>query len=142
LLCSLPLAACHSHTLGIVQICLGINLFWYKFYSACPDMPNRINSIRRYSRSILCLFMYKFRYKLFIAILVTSQYVFTSESYFTFNSNNLLLSIEESYKNEYFSIISLVTTCTIQMIFLYIFPFLFPNFWRNFSLLVIHFHDA
>jgi hypothetical protein len=37
-----------SDTVGIVQIRLGINLFWYKFYLACPDMPNRIYSIRIY----------------------------------------------------------------------------------------------
>jgi hypothetical protein len=35
----LPLVAWCLHTIGIVQIHLGINLFWYKFYSACPDMP-------------------------------------------------------------------------------------------------------
>ncbi len=45
-LCSSPLVAWCLHTVGIVQICLGINLFWYKFYSAYPDMPNRIYSIR------------------------------------------------------------------------------------------------
>jgi hypothetical protein len=49
---------CHAlvvwrlHTLLIIQICFGINLFWSKFYSACPDMPNRIYSIRIYSRFI------------------------------------------------------------------------------------------
>jgi hypothetical protein len=70
-LCSLPLVAWRLHTVGNVQIHLGINLFWYKFYLACPDMPNRIYSICRYSWFILCLFVYKFRYKLFITILVT-----------------------------------------------------------------------
>jgi hypothetical protein len=39
---------CHAlvvwrlHTVRIIQIYLGINLFWSKFYSACLDMPNRI----------------------------------------------------------------------------------------------------
>jgi hypothetical protein len=72
-LCSSPLVAWHLHTVGIVQICLGINLFWYKFYSACLDMPNRIYSIRIYSGFILCLFWYKIGYKLFIPILVVTQ---------------------------------------------------------------------
>jgi hypothetical protein len=36
------------NTVGILQIHLEINLFWYKFYSACPDMPNRIYFIRTY----------------------------------------------------------------------------------------------
>jgi hypothetical protein len=45
----------------------------YKFYSACPDMLNRIYSIRTCSRFILCLFWYKFRYKPFIPILEVTQ---------------------------------------------------------------------
>ncbi len=72
-LCSLPLVAWRLHTVGIVQIRLGINLFWYKFYLACPDMPNRIYSICTYSRFILCLFWYKIRYKPFIPILEVTQ---------------------------------------------------------------------
>ncbi len=67
------LAAWCLHTVGIVEICLGINLFWYKFYSACLDMPNRIHSIRIYSEFILCLFWYKSGYKPFIPILVVTQ---------------------------------------------------------------------
>ncbi len=51
----------------------GNNLFWYKFYSACPDMPNRIYSIHTYSRFILCLFWYKFRYTPFIPILAVTH---------------------------------------------------------------------
>jgi hypothetical protein len=31
----------HLHTVGIIQICFGI-IFWSKFYSTCPDMPNKI----------------------------------------------------------------------------------------------------
>ncbi len=46
----------HLHTVGIIQICFGINLFWSKFYLACPDMPNRIYSICIYSRFILHMF--------------------------------------------------------------------------------------
>jgi hypothetical protein len=72
-LCFLPLVAWRLHTVGIVQVHLGINLFWYKFYSACPDMPNRIYSIRIYSGFILCLFWYKSESKPFIPILVTTQ---------------------------------------------------------------------
>jgi hypothetical protein len=30
------------HTIGVIQICFGINLIWSKFYLACPDMPNII----------------------------------------------------------------------------------------------------
>ena len=78
-LCSLQLVAWLLHTVGIVQICLGINFFRYKFYLACPDMPNRIYSIRTYSRFILYLFVYKFRYKPFIAILVATRYFLYSD---------------------------------------------------------------
>jgi hypothetical protein len=31
--CSSPSVAWHLHTVRIIQICLGINLFWSKFYS-------------------------------------------------------------------------------------------------------------
>jgi hypothetical protein len=34
-------------------------------YLACPDMPNRIYSIRKYSRFILCLFWYIQVYRLY-----------------------------------------------------------------------------
>ncbi len=72
-LCSLPLVAWRLHTVGIVQIRLGINLFWYIFYLACPDMPNRIYFIRIYSGFVLCLFWYKSGSKLFIPILVVTH---------------------------------------------------------------------
>ncbi len=35
---SLPLVAWRLHTAGIVKICLGINLFWSKFYPACLEL--------------------------------------------------------------------------------------------------------
>jgi hypothetical protein len=38
---SLLLVAWHLHTVGIAQICLGINLFWSKFYSGCLDTPHK-----------------------------------------------------------------------------------------------------
>jgi hypothetical protein len=43
--CSLPLVAWCLHTVGIVQIHLGINLFWSKFYSGCLINPNKFYSI-------------------------------------------------------------------------------------------------
>ncbi len=70
---SSPLVAWRLHTVGIIQICLGINLFWSKFYSACPDMPNRIYSIRIYSRFILCLFWSKSGSKPFRPISAVTQ---------------------------------------------------------------------
>jgi hypothetical protein len=72
-LCSLPLVAWRLHTVGIVQIYLGINLYWYKFYLACLDMLNRIYSFCIYSGFILCLFWCKSRYKPFIPFLVVTQ---------------------------------------------------------------------
>jgi hypothetical protein len=71
--CSLRLVAWQLHTLGIIQICLGINSFWSKFYLACPDMRNRIYSICNYSRFILCLFWSKSGSKSFRPILAVTQ---------------------------------------------------------------------
>jgi hypothetical protein len=77
--CSLPLVAWHLYILGIISICLGINLFWSKFYSGCPDTPNRIYSIRIYSRFIPILFLSKFGYKLLRTFLAVTQYLFIGE---------------------------------------------------------------
>jgi hypothetical protein len=44
-LCSLPLVAWRLHTVGIAQIHMGINLFWSKLYSGCPDTPDKFNFI-------------------------------------------------------------------------------------------------
>jgi hypothetical protein len=71
--CSSLLVAWRLHTIGIVQICLGINLLWSKFYLACLDMPKRIHSICIYSRFILCLFWSKSGSKPFRLILVATQ---------------------------------------------------------------------
>ncbi len=73
--CSSMLIAWRLHTIGIIQICLGINLFWSKFYLAYPDMLNRIYSISIYSRFILCLFGSKSGSKPFRPILVVTQLV-------------------------------------------------------------------
>jgi hypothetical protein len=71
--CSSPLIAWCLHAIGIIQICLGINLFWPKFYLALPDMPNRIYSIHICSRFILCLFWSKSESKPFRPISVVTH---------------------------------------------------------------------
>jgi hypothetical protein len=48
---------------------------WSKFYSARPDMTNKIYSICTYSRLILCLFWSKSGSKLFRPILAVTQWV-------------------------------------------------------------------
>jgi hypothetical protein len=73
--CSLSLVAWCLHTIGIIQICLGINLFWYKFHLACLDMPNRIYSNCIYSRFIPSLFWSKSGSKLFRPILAVTHYL-------------------------------------------------------------------
>ncbi len=72
--CSLSLVAWHLHTIGIIQICLGIKLFRSKFYSACPDMPNKIYSIPIYSRLIPGFFWSKSGFKPFRPILAVTHY--------------------------------------------------------------------
>ncbi len=62
------------HTVGMIKICFGINVFRSKVYLACPDMPNRVYSIRIYSRLILCLFWSKSGSKPFIPILAVTHY--------------------------------------------------------------------
>ncbi len=78
--CSLPLVAWRLHKIGIIQICFRINLFWSKFYLACPNMPNRIYSFRIYSRFILCLFcglnpgLHLFLVLIFINVIISNVF--------------------------------------------------------------------
>jgi hypothetical protein len=70
---SLLLVARCLHNVGIMHIYLGMTLFWSKFYLACPDMLNRIYSIRIYSRFIPSLFWSKSGSKPFRPILAVTQ---------------------------------------------------------------------
>jgi hypothetical protein len=82
----------HLHTVGIIQICFGINLFWSKFYLAYLDMPNSIYSICTYSRFILCLFWSKSGSNPFRPILAVTQH-YEIKKYF--------LIINKLYFNSY-----------------------------------------
>ncbi len=104
--CSLPLVAWHLHTLGIIPICLGMNLFWSKFYSGCQcqDTPNRIHSNHIYSRFIPGLFWCKFGCKLFRTFLAVTHYlVIQMPSHYKFTAIPIhpIWEAEEKTKQNY-----------------------------------------
>ncbi len=45
LCCTIPTVGIHKKSLRNIFVSCKNNLFWSKFYSGCPDTPNRIHSI-------------------------------------------------------------------------------------------------